>query len=76
MTAEGGWRRGCVRLPFALVGGWLVRRTAEGCFETTAEGCVCVCDEVGGRRGRDWRGVERCDGGGWCGEYRWLVMTG
>ena len=43
MTAEGGWRRGCVRLPFALVGGWLVRRTAEGCFETTAEGCVCVC---------------------------------
>ena len=20
-----------------------MRRTAEGCFETTAEGCVCVC---------------------------------
>ena len=27
-------------------------------------------------RETDGRGVERWDAGGWCGEYRWLVMTG
>ena len=44
-------------------GGWLVTRSAEECFEMTAEGvttsetCVIILYEVGGRRWeRHWRG--------------------